>query len=181
MHESMSKHADADICERRETLDVTILIRHVMGHLHIMLMDCLALDTAKVDSLFLGVFMNDLHNREAISRDQEGISRVPNRMGCQGRVIQVHSHTLLLQTLASKGVDSSWLRHLRSAFKNLFSMLIDSGNTDNKVAIMHSSVFDLDCVLISRENHSDKIDIVAADTNEFTIDYQKHNSLEHMI
>jgi len=60
-------------------------------------------------------------------------------------------------------------------------MLIDSGNTDNKVAIMHSSVFDLDCVLISRENHSDKIDIVAADTNEFTIDYQKHNSLEHMI
>jgi len=42
-------------------------------------------------------------------------------------------------------------------------------------------VFDLDCELISGENHSDKIDIVAVDTNEFTIDYQKHNSLEHAI
>jgi hypothetical protein len=49
------------------------------------------------------------------------------------------------------------------------------------VAIAHSGVFDLDCEFISGENHSDKIDIVAVDKNEFTIDYQKHNSLEHAI
>ena len=42
-------------------------------------------------------------------------------------------------------------------------------------------MFDLDCKLISGEDHSDKIDIVAVDTNEFTIDYQKCNSLEHVI
>jgi len=74
--------------------------------------------------------------------------------------------------LAGEGVDSSWLRHLRSAFENLFSPLIDSGNTDDKVAIAHSGVLDLDCELISGENHSDKINIVAVDTNESTTDYQ---------
>jgi hypothetical protein len=90
------KCADADICEKRETLDVTILIRRVLGHLHIALTDCLALDTAKVGGLFLGVFTDDPHNREAISGDQVGISRVLNRTGHRGRAIQVqvHSHTL---------------------------------------------------------------------------------------
>jgi hypothetical protein len=38
------------------------------------------------------------------------------------------------------------LRHLRSAFENLFSALVDSGDTDDKVAIAHRGVFDLDCV-----------------------------------
>ena len=56
-----------------------------------------------------------------------------------------------------------------------------SGDTDDKVAIPHRGMFDLDCKLISGENLSNKIDIVAEDTNEFTIDYQKHNSLEHAI
>jgi hypothetical protein len=60
-------------------------------------------------------------------------------------------------------------------------VLVDSRNTDDKVAVTHSSVFDLDCKLISGEDHSDKIDIIAVNTNEFTIDYQKRNSLEHAI
>ena len=81
--------------------------------------------------------------------------------------------------MAGGGVDSSWLRHFRSAFENLFSALVDSENTDDKVAIPHSSVFDLDFKLIPRENHSDKIDIIAVDTNEFAIDYQKNSSLRH--
>jgi hypothetical protein len=183
MRESVMKCADSNICEKRETLDVTVLIRRVIGHLHIALTDCLALDTAEVDGLFLGVFTDDLHNREPVSRDQVGIGRVPHRMGRRGRVIQVHSHSLLLRTLAGEGIDSSWLRHIRSAFENLFSALVDSGNTDDKVSIAHSGMFDLDCELISGENHSDKIDImiVAVDTNEFTINYLKHNSLEHTI
>jgi len=42
-------------------------------------------------------------------------------------------------------------------------------------------VFDFDCEFISGENDSDKIDIVAVDTNKFTIDYHEYNSLEHMI
>jgi hypothetical protein len=46
----------------------------------------------------------------------------------------------------SEGVDSSWLRHLRSAFENPFSMLVNSGNTDDNVAVVHRGVFDLDCV-----------------------------------
>jgi hypothetical protein len=106
-----------------------------------------------------------------------------NAVGRRGRLIQVHSHTLLMRTLADEGVDSRWLRHLRSAFENLFSALVDSGNTDDKVAIPHSGVFGLDCKLISGENHSDKFDIVPVhvDTNKFTIDYQKHNSLKHAI
>jgi hypothetical protein len=59
MCESVLKRADADICEKRETLDTTILIRRVLGHLHIALTDCLALDTAEVGGLSLGVFTDD--------------------------------------------------------------------------------------------------------------------------
>src|SRR5258707_6812222 len=181
MRESVLKGADVDVREERKTLNVPVFIRRVIGHLHITLPDCLAFDTAKVDGLFLGVLTDDLHNGEAVRRDQVGISRVPDGTGGRGRVIQVHSHTLLLRTLASEGVDSSWLRHLRSTFENFFSALVDSSHTDDKVAIAHSSVFDLHCELISRENHSHKIDIVAVDTNKPTIDYQKQNSLEHAI
>ena len=49
-----------------------------------------------MDGLFLGAFTDDPHNRGAISGDQVGISRVPNRTGHRGRGIQVqvHSHTL---------------------------------------------------------------------------------------
>jgi len=93
---SVLKGVDVDIHEERDTLDITVLICCVIGHLHIALMDCLALDTAKVDGIFLQVLMDDLHNREAISRDQVGINRVPNHMSSWGRVIQVHSHALLL-------------------------------------------------------------------------------------
>ena len=75
MHESVLKRADADICEKRETLDVTVLIRHI-SHLHMALMDCLALDTTEVDGLFLGVLTDDLHNREAVSTEQRS-------SGCQ--------------------------------------------------------------------------------------------------
>jgi hypothetical protein len=46
------------------------------------LTDFLVLDTAEANGLFLGVIADDLHNREAISRDQVGISRVPNGTGC---------------------------------------------------------------------------------------------------
>jgi hypothetical protein len=75
--------------------------------------------------------------------------------------------------VTGEGIDNRWLHHLRSAFKNRFSVLVGSGNTDDKVAIMpHSGVLDLDCELISRENRSNKIDVVAVDMNEFTIDYQ---------
>jgi hypothetical protein len=39
MCENVLKRADADICEKRETLDVTVLIRRVLGHHHIALTD----------------------------------------------------------------------------------------------------------------------------------------------
>jgi hypothetical protein len=54
MREGVLKRADADICKKRETLDVTVLIRRVISHLYIALTDCLTLDTAEVDGLFLG-------------------------------------------------------------------------------------------------------------------------------
>ena len=55
----------------------------------------------------------------------------------------------LLGALTGEDVDSSWLRHLRSAFENLFSALVDGGNADDKVAITHSGVLDLDCHTVS--------------------------------
>ena len=66
-------------------------------------------------------------------------------------------------------LDGSLLRHLRSASENHFSALVDSGNTDEEVAVApHGGVFDLDSS--PERNYSDKLDIVAVDTNEFTID-----------
>jgi hypothetical protein len=47
MCENVLKRVNADICEKRETLDVTILIRRVLGYHHIALMDCLALTPTK--------------------------------------------------------------------------------------------------------------------------------------
>ena len=68
------------------------------------------------------------------------------------------------------------------SLSHFFSMLVDKWKALNdKVAIAHSGVFDLDCELISRENHSNKINSVAMDTNEFMTDYQKHNSLKHSV
>ena len=63
MCESGLERADTDICEKRETLDITILIHRVLDHIHIALTDSLVLDTAKVGGLFLGVFTDDPHNR----------------------------------------------------------------------------------------------------------------------
>jgi hypothetical protein len=60
-----------------------------------------------------------------------------------------------------------------------FPTLVGGGDTDDKVAIAHCSVFDLNYELVSRENHSDETDIVAVDTNKSTIEYKKHNSLEY--
>ncbi len=46
----------------------------MLPSLSVTLMNCLALDTAKVDGLFLWVLTDNLHNREAVSRDQVGIT-----------------------------------------------------------------------------------------------------------
>lgn len=72
--------------------------------IHIALADCLALDTAKVYSLFLGVFTDDLHDREPVGRDQVRVSRVPDSAGSRGGVVQIHTHALLLRAMASKSV-----------------------------------------------------------------------------
>jgi hypothetical protein len=54
MHESVLGRAGANICEKGETPDVTVLIRRVLGHLRMVFTDCLALDSTKVGGLFLG-------------------------------------------------------------------------------------------------------------------------------
>jgi hypothetical protein len=59
--------------------------------------------------------------------------------------------------------------HLRSAFKTFFPALVDSAMTkfSSRMTVRFREV-------ISRDNHSDKIDIVTVDTNKPIIDYQKH-------
>ena len=111
MRDGVLKCVDINICKKGETLDVAALICRVTGHLYIVVTDSLALDITEVDGLFLGIFTDDLHNREAIGMDQVGI----NRRRCQGRAIQLHTHTLLLRSLADEGIDCSWLRLCHSA------------------------------------------------------------------
>jgi hypothetical protein len=90
------------ISARRGTLDVTVLIRRVLDHLRIALTDCLALDTAKVGGLFLGVLTDDLHNREAMSGDQVGVSRVPTAQAAGGELYKFKSIPIPLTTWFSQ-------------------------------------------------------------------------------
>ena len=70
-----------DICEQRETLDVTIPIHHVVGHLHISLADGLTLDTTEMDGLRLRHLADDLDNIKAVGRDQVCVDKVPDGTG----------------------------------------------------------------------------------------------------
>jgi hypothetical protein len=66
--------------------------------------------------------------------------------------------------MASKGVNSGWLSNFHSAFENLLlSSLVDSGNTHDKITVVHGGVFDPDIELVSRKNHSNKVDVVTVD------------------
>jgi hypothetical protein len=101
MCESVFKRADAGICEKRETLDVTILIHRVLDHLHIALTDCLVLDTAKVGGLFLG-FSRTIPTIEVVSRDQVGVSRVPTAQATREELYKFKSIPIPLTTWFSQ-------------------------------------------------------------------------------
>ena len=55
------------------------------------------------------------------------------------------------------------------AFENLFSTLVDSSDTYDKVTVMHGGVFDPDVEFISRKNHADKVNIITVDASESTL------------
>jgi hypothetical protein len=86
------------------------------------------------------------------------VGRVPDGTGSRRGVILLHTHTLLLQTLAGECIDSGRLRDLSSSFKNPLTVLVGGSNTDDEVAIMHSGMFDSDGDFISGKDHSDNME-----------------------
>ena len=71
---SLLVSAKVDIREKMKSLDIAILIHDIVGHVHIMLMNGLPLDTAEMNSLLLHRF----NDGEAINCKQVLISAIPN-------------------------------------------------------------------------------------------------------
>jgi len=79
--EGMLKGADVDIRRQWKTLDVAVLVRRVIDLSHIAIADSLTDGTTKVDGLFLGVLVDDFHDREAGKRSWLGRQRRRQSVG----------------------------------------------------------------------------------------------------
>ena len=77
-YNSLLVSVKVDIREKRKSLDISILIHDIIGHVHIMLMNGLPLDTTKMNSLLLWVLLHKFNDGEAINCKQVLISTVPN-------------------------------------------------------------------------------------------------------
>ena len=157
--ESILEGAEVDVGEERKRLDIVVLVHGVVGHVHVSLTDGLALDTTRVDGLLLWVVLDDLDDLEAVDGEQVSVGALP--YGTSGRrvVVQIHAHTRLLRALAGEGVEGTRLSHLGGALKDLFAAIVGSRDMDDKVAIAHTSMLDLDREL-ARKNHAHERDAV---------------------
>jgi hypothetical protein len=62
MAEGVLGRSNIDIAKERESLDVGVLVHGVVGHIHVLLADCLTFDASKMNSLLLGVVFDDFND-----------------------------------------------------------------------------------------------------------------------
>jgi hypothetical protein len=67
MAERIFGGSDVDVPEEWESFNISVLVHCVVCHVHVPLTNCLALDVAEVDSLFLGIVLYDLDNGKAVN------------------------------------------------------------------------------------------------------------------
>jgi hypothetical protein len=69
-----------DVNEKRECLDIAILVHRVVCHIHVTLADGLPFDTAKMDCFLLQVVFNNLDDREPVDGKEMNVCPFPHCM-----------------------------------------------------------------------------------------------------
>ena len=70
--------ARVDVREERQRLHIPILVHRIVAHIHVPLPDRLALDTAEVNRLLLGVVLDDVDDGEAVDGKQMRVGAIPD-------------------------------------------------------------------------------------------------------
>jgi hypothetical protein len=160
MAESIFGGANINVGEEREGLDMAILVRGVVGHVHIPLADSLALDTTEMDGLLLRVVLDDLDDRKSVDGEQMGVGTFPNGTGSRRAVVQIHTHTRLLRSLASEDIDSGGLGNLGRPSENLLASAVGCLDANYNIAVAHADVAELDFEVVAWNDHSNEVDVV---------------------
>ena len=160
MAESVFGGTNINVGKEGKSLDMAVLVHGVVGHVHIPLADCLALDTTEMDGLLLWVVLDDLDDRKSIDGEQMGIGTFPNGTGSRRAVVQIHTHTRFLRTLASKDVDSGELGNLSKATEDLLASAVGRLNANYNIAVAHANVGELDFEVIAWNDHPNEVDVV---------------------
>ena len=160
MAESVLGGTNIDVGEKGKGLDMAILVHRVIGHVHIPLADGLTLDTTKMDGFLLRVVLDDLDDGKSVDGEQMGVGTLPNGTGSRRTVVQIHTHTRLLRTLASEDIDGGRLRDFGRASENLFATTVGRLDTDYNVAVAHADVAELDFEVVAWDDHTNKADII---------------------
>lgn len=87
-----------------------------------------------------------------------GIGAFPNS---RRAVVQIHAHTRLLRTLASKDVDNSRLGNLSRASQDLLALAVGCLNANYNIAAAHADVAELDFEVVTWNDHSNEVDVIA--------------------
>ena len=157
---------------------MAVLIHGIVSHVHIPLADSLALDTTEMDGLLLRVVLDGLNDGKTIDGEQMGVSTFPNGTGSRRAVVQIHTHTRLRRTLASKDVDGGRLVNLGKTSQDLLASAIGRLNANYNVAIAHTNVAELDFKVVAWNDDSNKVDVITV--KECQLEARPYPEKKHM-
>jgi hypothetical protein len=160
--ESVLGSTNINVGEKRESLDMAVLVHLIVGHVHIPLANSLILDTAEMDGFLLRVILDDLDNRKSVDRQQMGIGTFPNDARSRRAVVQIHTHTRL-GTLASKDVDGGGLRNLGRASEDLLASAIGRLDANHNVVVAHANVTELNFEVVAWNDHTNEIYVITVE------------------
>jgi hypothetical protein len=159
--ECVSLSADVDIAEERERADNAVLVHRIIRHFHVPGANGLTLDTTEVDGLFLRVILDDLDDGETVNSEKMGVSSIPDGASGRRAIIEFHSHSRFLRTLASEDVGSRGLGDLGSTLENFHVAIVVGLHFDDHVSLTHTDVFNLDVQFLPGKHHIDERNLVS--------------------
>jgi len=161
--ESVLGSMNINVGEKRESLDMAVLVHRIVGHVHIPLADSLTLDATEMDGFLLRVILDDFDDRKSVDRQQMGIGTFPNSAGSRRAVVQIHTHTRLLGTLASRDVDSGGSGNLGRASEDLLASAVGRLDANHNVAIAHANVTELNFEVVAWNDHTNEIYVITVE------------------
>lgn len=89
------------------------------------------------------------------------ISSVPDGLSRRGSVVEFHSHADLLRSLSGEDVGGGRLHDFGGSVDDLLVSLVERLDLDDLESSVHSGVGELDGELVSGEDHTGEVDVVA--------------------